>query len=84
MDFIERILMVIDIPFEYLRKITLPPCEQDTYSRIWGIVFPAPSLMLILYCIEGKIQLWHLSVVPIGLVFSFLIYRTSRTDIIPK
>lgn len=31
MSISEKIEFLIDAPFDYMRKVTLPPCEDDKY-----------------------------------------------------
>jgi len=31
---------VIEFPFEWLRKLTIPPCEPDKYDNLLVIVWP--------------------------------------------
>lgn len=30
-DLFEKISFITDIPFDYARKVTLPPCEHEKY-----------------------------------------------------
>jgi hypothetical protein len=33
MSTFEKINFIIDLPFDYARKLTLPPCEEKNYSK---------------------------------------------------
>ena len=49
MNIFEKVLFIIDQPFHYARKITLPPCEAENYEKTWAMVFPAPCLLFMLF-----------------------------------
>jgi hypothetical protein len=41
-------MYVIDLPFDYIRKITMPPCEEEKYSKKWAAVTPLFGLLFII------------------------------------
>ena len=73
----EKIEFIIDLPFYYLKKITLPPCEDDKYSKTWAMVFPAPVLFIFALCIYWTFKLWMLILIPVGLLITLIIDKTS-------
>jgi Ca2+/Na+ antiporter len=64
--------------------LTLPPCEPEKYEKLWAVIFPAPGLLFILFAMFLEPKVWWLSVVPVGLLVSFLIHRTSEESEPPK
>jgi hypothetical protein len=48
MGCLDKILFVIDLPFDILRKITLPPCDENKYSKVLAVLFPGPGILLVL------------------------------------
>ena len=76
---------VIDIPFDYARKITLPPCEVDKYDKMWAMIFPIPGLLFIFFTVTLKPDWWYLYIgVPIGLAITLIIWKTSPEKQIPS
>jgi len=47
----EKILFALDLPFDYLRKITMPPCEEEHWSHMWGVIWPVPGFFFIIFTI---------------------------------
>ena len=81
----EKFNFVIDLPFDYARKITLPPCEPEKYEKKWACIFPIPGLIFLFFVAILKPELWFLYVgIPLGALFSFIIYRTSPEDKPPR
>ncbi len=74
----EKFNFVIDRPFDYARKITLPPCEEKKYERLWACIFPIPGLIFIFFVVTLNFHLWFLYIgIPIGGIISFAIYKNS-------
>lgn len=74
----EKFNFIIDLPFDYARKLTLPPCEAEKYEKKWAVIFPIPGILFIIFAVFMVPQLWWLYVaVPIGGLISFGIYKTS-------
>lgn len=84
MDNMGKFFFVIDRPFHYARKFTLPPCDPEKYEKLWATVFPAPGLFFIGIAATLSFQWWLLATIPIGLLFSYLIHRTSADTDPPK
>lgn len=81
MELSDKIFFIIDQPFFYLRKITLPPCEDEKYQRKWAAVFPAPGLAFIYLCLAEKTDFMILgALIVLGLLISAYIWKTSPAD----
>ena len=37
----DKILFIVDFPFKWIRKLIIPPCEEEDYDNIYFIVKPA-------------------------------------------
>ena len=48
-------MYVIDLPFDYMRKITMPPCEEEKYSKKWAAITPLPGLLFMIFVMYLKI-----------------------------
>lgn len=77
LNFLDKILFIIDQPFDYARKVTLPPCEPEKYEKMWAVIFPAPGFLFIVFAIFLRPEFWWLYVGAVGLVFSAIIFFTS-------
>lgn len=77
LSIIEKVLYITDVPFIYLRKITLPPCEAEKYEKIWAVIFPAPGLLFIVFACMLHPQIWWLAVFAVGLLISLAIHYTA-------
>jgi hypothetical protein len=72
----EKFSFVIDLPFDYARKLTLPPCEEEKYEKLWACIFPIPGLLFIFFVMTFKPALWYLYVgIPLGGLASIIIYK---------
>lgn len=72
-----KIFFIIDRPFHYARKVTLPPCEPEKYEKLWAVIFPVPGLLFIAFTSTLSFRWWWLATIPIGLIMSFGIHKTS-------
>lgn len=49
MDRGEKISFLIEFPFDWIRKITMPPSEPFNYNKSLVIAWPFPGIMFILW-----------------------------------
>ena len=84
MDVMGKIFFIMDRPFHYARKLTLPPCEPEKFERLWATIFPAPGLLFLVFTATLEPALWWLATIPIGLLISLAIYKTSPEAEPPK
>jgi hypothetical protein len=52
MNFLEHCLFIIEFPLDFLRRITMPPCEAEKYNKILCIVWPFPGLLFTLWGLD--------------------------------
>jgi hypothetical protein len=79
MSLFDKVLFVIDLPFDYARKFTLPPCEKEKYEKKWAVIFPIPGLMFMMWIVTFPVPpIWILLLIPIGGILSIIIYFTSE------
>jgi len=73
------------LPFDYVRKITLPPCEVEKYEKKWALIFPIPGIAFMIWIVTFPIPpIWILVAIPIGGILTLIIYCTSEEDKAPK
>lgn len=84
MPFAEKVMHIMDLPFYYVRKITLPPCEEAKYEKKWALIFPAPGLVFHYLCLADDAKLYVVAILLlVGLMFSLIIWKTSTSETIP-
>jgi len=49
---LEKIGYFLELPFDFVRKITLPPCEEDKFNKVLCTLWPFPGIIFILYVFE--------------------------------
>ena len=49
MPILDKLLYILDIPFNYARKVTMPTCEPDNYDKFWCTLFPIPGLFFLFF-----------------------------------
>jgi hypothetical protein len=42
-------MFIIDLPFDYMRKCTMPPCEEEHWSHKWAVIWPIPGLLFLIF-----------------------------------
>ena len=40
---------ILDLPFEWLRKLTMPPCNEDEYDHKLTIIWPFLGLCFLVF-----------------------------------
>jgi Ca2+/Na+ antiporter len=74
-------MFIMNLPFDYLRKITLPPCEEDKYEKLWAMIFPIPGIAFMMWIVSFPVpSVWTLVAIPIGGIISLIIYFTSEEE----
>jgi len=79
-----KFLFIIEIPFRWVRDITIPVCRKERYSRFFLTIIPttAPNFLMLatgLYKIqisEGFSIIWITLV--IGFILSILVFCSTR------
>lgn len=82
--------IVLDIPWDFLRRITIAPCHEEMWYRKFAVVWPVPAIVFI-YLTNGwipfdgsafPISFWIL--LAIAFVSSFVFYFTTHPTNPPK
>lgn len=75
----DKVFYIINFPFDYMRKFTLPPCEPEKYEKIWAVIFPIPGIAFMIWIVCFPIPpIWILAAIPIGGIISLAIHFTSE------
>lgn len=48
----EKLELIINYPFDFIRKITIPPCEFEKWDdncEIYAIIWPIPSFLFVAF-----------------------------------
>lgn len=75
-----KVLEVIDAPAKWLRKLTIPPCNEETYDRNYLFVWPFLGIPFILWAVLREPQFWWLFYLPVAVLVSALFYFFSPKD----
>lgn len=77
-SFLEKVNYIIDFPFEYLRKLTIPPCDDEKFSKTWFVLWPFPGLLLLAWIFtKSPSLLWIYVIVPLGIILMIVFYFTT-------
>lgn len=91
MNIIQKIIyIIVDIPFDFLRRITIPPCHEEMWYRKFAVVWPIPAVFFIYltngwFPVDGSIppvSFWVL--LGVGLICSFIFYFTTHANKPPR
>jgi hypothetical protein len=85
MDGFERILYIYEIPVNFVRDITIPPCEEEKWVKWKAIVCCLISpffATFILGFLDSEIGGVNISVVigPIGVVLGLIVWKTTHVN----
>lgn len=73
--FLIKIIDFIDFPFHWLRKLTIPPCEEDHYNHLYTILWPFLGTTFLLYNFITTPWPIYLYALPFSTGLSFLLYK---------
>lgn len=76
--FIGMILDFIDIPFHFIRKYTIPPCEVEEYDHHFTVYWPFLGILFIFFNFFMPPTVFWFSCIPIALGL-FLIFRKHKS-----
>lgn len=81
LSFCDKIFFIIDYPFVYMLKITIPPAEEDSYSKLWCTLSITPSIVLAVLTLLDNAYWWMLyGLLPLGIVISLVVWFTYPND----
>lgn len=46
--FVLRVLEVLDYPFEFIRRYTIPPCDEEEYNHNYAKYWPFLGILFLL------------------------------------
>jgi len=71
-----KIIEIVDFPFKWIRKVTIPPCEKEDYDNILVVIWPFFGLLVSGMIITSSIpNNWYwLGLVPLALIWSCCYY----------
>ncbi len=67
----------LDLPFNYLRKYTIPPCNPEEYEHHYLVFWPLLGILFVLWSMFETPQVWWLYTIPLSVVLMLLFYRTK-------
>ncbi len=48
----EKVFFILEFPFDWIRKLTIPPCEQEKYDKNLCIAWPIGGIIFIFWGIN--------------------------------
>lgn len=90
MNWFQKIVYIlIDLPFDFLRRITIPPSNDEQWDRRFAMVFPICSVIFF-FLVSGMIDfteappiLFYI-LLGVGLLASIIIYYTTKQQHAPQ
>lgn len=81
----DKISFIIDFPFDIVRRLTIPPCEPDHFSKTWLILWPFPGLFLLAWVFFGTFSMvWIYVIIPVGIVLTLIFFFTCPDEGLPR
>jgi len=90
MNFIQKIIYVlVDAPFTVLRRLTIPPVNEETWDRRFAVISPVFSVTMFFLVSEmidfsGPPPIAYYCLIGASLVLSIVIYYTTKQQHAPK
>ena len=84
--FIGKAIDVVDYPFNWLRKLTIPPVEEEEYSHKLTIAWPVLGILFTVWALFSEPSYYWLIIIPVALVLMLFFYtnRPESNDELPK
>ena len=73
-----RILDILDLPFNYIRRYTILPCDEEEYEHHYSIYWPFLGILFLLIMIVKEPSVWWLLWIPISGVWYY--YLSKHTE----
>ena len=70
----------IDFPSKWIRRLTIPPCNEEEYDSRYLFIWPFLGIPFVLVMTLGHPQLSWLLCVPVAALISGIFYRFSPED----
>ena len=78
MNFLEKVIYVFELPFDWIRKITIPTSELDKFDPYLLMI---QSFVCVFFCLWG-FQMLNTNILYLGFFISFIIsafiYYTTK------
>lgn len=71
-----KIDFILLYPFEIVRKLTMPPCEEDSYNKKYVIIWPFGGIIFALWAFNVSYIYWLYLGVPVMIIMSLAFYFT--------
>ena len=63
-------------PFEIMRKLTMPPCEEESYNKRYVIIWPFGGILFALWAFHVSYIYWVYLGIPAMIILSLAFYFT--------
>lgn len=84
-SFFGKVNYVIDFPFDIIRKLTIPPCVPENFSKTWLVLWPFPGLFLLAWILTSSFSmLWIYVNIPLGIILMLVFYFTCPQNGTPR
>lgn len=67
-------LHIIDLPFEWLRKLTMPPVNEDEYNHIFTVFWPFLGFCFLIFNFLENKYYYYLIGLALAIPTSYLLY----------
>ena len=77
---------VIDYPFDWIRRLTIPPVEEEEYNHKFTIAWPILGILFIVWALTPGPSYYWLIIIPVALcmMLFFFKYKPEENDELPK
>lgn len=74
------VIHVLHYPLVWVRRLTIPPCNDAAYHLNKLIVWPFFGLPFIVWAITKSPQIWWLGLIPVAVILAAVFFFTSPAD----
>ena len=79
----EKIQFILFFPFDWARKLTIPPSEEDNFDRKLLIAWPILGVIFIYFILTSPAY-WWFSAIGVSALLCILFWKTSVDNELPK
>lgn len=90
MNWLQKIIYIfIDVPFDFVRRITIPPSNDENWDRRFAMVTPFGAVIFFFLCsgmidFTGPPPILFYILLGVGLLFSLITYYTTKQQHAPE
>lgn len=77
---LEKLSGILNYPFLWLKRLTIPPCNEEHYHKKYLILWPYLGIPFVLWALFREPHLWWVFYLPIAVGLSIAFYFTSPAD----